>query len=102
MEAFVRRVLGTAAVCALLATLPQLAGAVVVTPANTREALVNPGMGFVFYRNAEGTVLVKLLFNGCEAKLGKLASDCWPYYRWDDARAYLKDKVREFSYPPEN
>ena len=57
---------------------------------------------FVFYRNAEGTVLVKLLFNGCEAKLGKLASDCWPYYRWDDARAYLKDKVREFSYPLEN
>ena len=65
MEAFVRRVLGTAAVCALLATLPQLAGAVVVTPANTREALVNPGMGFVFYRNAG-----RLWAYGCRVPAG--------------------------------
>ena len=34
------------------AALAGAADTVVVTPTATKEALVNPGMGFMFYRNA--------------------------------------------------
>lgn len=39
-----------------------------------------------------GDVLVKVLRNEVEAHL-PIATDCWPYYRWSDVRAYYTTKL---------
>ena len=52
----------------------------------------------VFFRprkGRSGDTLVKVLLNGEEAHLGDLAG--FPYYRWDDVRAYLKSRVAQFT-----
>ena len=36
---------------------------------------------FVFYRNADGDILFKVLHNGAEATL-PVETDKWPYYSW--------------------
>ncbi|MDE5814178.1 MAG: histidine-type phosphatase [Muribaculaceae bacterium] len=46
----------------------------------------------VFYRNAEGDVLVKCLLNEQEARLPATPVN-GPYYRWSDLRNYYKDKI---------
>ena len=52
---------------------------------------------FVFYTSRKGgDVLVKLLFNGEEARLGLLAPVSGPYYRWADVKEYLKARVALF------
>lgn len=55
----------------------------------------------VFYkpRCGKGDVLVKLLLNGEEARLGRLEPFKGPYYRWDDVRTYLKERVGLFVSP---
>ena len=56
---------------------------------------------FVFYRPKKGRAgetLVKLLLNGEEAHLGKLEG--FPYYKWADVRAYLKERVAKVAYKP--
>lgn len=60
-------------------------------------------MQYVFYKpvKSEGDVLVKLLVNGEECHLGSLKSDIWPYYRWEDVKAFLKAQVRKYVYTPE-
>lgn len=47
----------------------------------------------VFYRNAEGDILVKVLVNEKEASL-PIKSYSGPYYRWSDFKAYYQPKVR--------
>lgn len=42
----------------------------------------------VFFRNAAGEVLVELLHNERAGRL-PIATDRFPYYRWDDVRAYF-------------
>ncbi|MCR5408863.1 MAG: hypothetical protein K6E61_07165 [Bacteroidales bacterium] len=58
-------------------------------------------MQFVFYTpkkcNKKGEVLVKVLHNGEEVKLGSLAPVDGPYYRWADAKAYLESRVALFA-----
>lgn len=45
---------------------------------------------FVFFRNpATGDVLVKILSDEREVRL-PLATDLWPYYRWNDLTAYAR------------
>ncbi len=46
----------------------------------------------VFYRNRKGDVLVKLLQNEVEAGV-PLESDIYPYYRWDELRAYFESRI---------
>lgn len=48
---------------------------------------------FVFYRGkkADAPILFKPMLNGKEAHLN-LETDCWPYYKWEDFKAYLKQK----------
>lgn len=46
----------------------------------------------VFYRNAEGDVLVKALLNEEEVRLPATPVS-GPYYRWSDLREYYKDKI---------
>lgn len=44
---------------------------------------------FVFYRNRQGEVLVKILYNEKETSLPALKAFDGPYYRWEDLREYL-------------
>ena len=56
----------------------------------------------VFYapKKGSGDILVKLLLNGEEARLGKMEPFVGPYYKWADVRAYLKARVAGFVYKP--
>ena len=54
---------------------------------------------FVFFnpkKGRSGDTLVKVLLNGEEARLGDLEG--FPYYRWDDVKAYLKARTDQFVY----
>lgn len=54
---------------------------------------------FVFYtpkRGKSGDVLVKLVFNGEEARLGNLKPVEGPYYEWNSVRDYLKQRTDLF------
>ena len=56
---------------------------------------------FVFFnpkKGRSGDTLVKVLLNGEEARLGDLEG--FPYYRWDDVKAYLKARTDQFVYRP--
>ncbi|MCD8209001.1 MAG: hypothetical protein LUD72_13770 [Bacteroidales bacterium] len=46
----------------------------------------------VFYRNRAGDVLVKLLLHEVEVGV-PLESDIFPYYRWDELRAYFESRI---------
>ncbi len=52
----------------------------------------------VFYtpKRGNGDVLVKLVHNGEEARLGQLPSVQGPYYKWTDVREYLKDRTAPY------
>ena len=58
----------------------------------------------VFYaprKNGRGDTLVKVLLNGEEARFGTLETAQGPYYRWDDLRAYLKQRASLYVIRPE-
>ena len=46
-----------------------------------------------------GDTLVKVLLNGEEAHLGALEG--FPYYRWEDVEAYLRERTAKFVFRPE-
>ena len=48
----------------------------------------------LFYRNAIGDVLVKILHNERESSV-LLPTEHFPYYRWEDLRQYLIDRMKE-------
>ena len=53
---------------------------------------------FIFYtpKKAGKDVLVKVLLNGEEARLGTLKAEKGPYYKWTDVRTYLSDRTALF------
>ena len=55
------------------------------------------GMGaniqFVFYRNRQNDVLVKILYNEKETFIPALKTFSGPYYRWSDLRDYLVQSI---------
>ena len=53
----------------------------------------------VYYRNAQDDILVKVLLNEREATL-PVRTDMAPYYRWNDVRDYLLDKLSRQPYIP--
>ena len=58
---------------------------------------------YVFFqpkKGKKGDTLVKVLLNGEEAHLGDLEG--FPYYRWDDVKAYLKERTAKFVYRSED
>ena len=58
----------------------------------------------VFYaprKKGGGDVLVKVLLNGEEARFGSLEAAQGPYYRWNDLRAYLKQRASVYVLRPE-
>ncbi len=46
----------------------------------------------VFYRNGKNDVVVKILHNEKESHI-PVATDMWPYYRWNDVRSYYTDRL---------
>ncbi|MBO4475881.1 MAG: phosphodiester glycosidase family protein [Bacteroidales bacterium] len=72
----------------------------------TFRARMATNIQLVFFapkKNRKGDVLVKLLLNGEEARLGDLEPYSGPYYRWSDARSYLAQRANRFvTRPPEN
>ena len=58
---------------------------------------------FIFFnpkKGKSGDTLVKVLLNGEEAHLGDLQG--FPYYRWDDVKAYLKARTDQFVFRSED
>jgi exopolysaccharide biosynthesis protein len=57
---------------------------------------------YVFFqpKKGKGDTLVKVLLNGEEAHLGDLEG--FPYYRWDDVKAYLKARTDQFVFRSED
>ena len=53
---------------------------------------------FVFYtpKSKEGDTLVKVLLNGEEARLGRLQAWSGPYYKWEEAKEYLRARTDLF------
>ncbi len=53
---------------------------------------------FVFYapKKADKDVLVKVLLNGEEARLGTLSTEKGPYYKWADVKSYLNSRTALF------
>lgn len=80
------------------------------TPVDSLEALAGSkfidykiipmaaNLQFVFYRNKKdhNDVLVKVLDNEREATL-PLATDRWPYYKWNDFKAYYLKKLDAYA-----
>lgn len=51
---------------------------------------------WVFYRNAAGDVLMKVLLNEHEARLPKAVRPVsFPYYRWSDVRKFYEERLSE-------
>ena len=46
----------------------------------------------IFYRNAAGEILVQMLHNERCGRL-PIATDRFPFYRWNDVRDYLLTKL---------
>ena len=58
---------------------------------------------FIFFnpkKGKSGDTLVKVLLNGEEARLGDLEG--FPYYRWDNVKAYLKARTDQFVFRSED
>ena len=44
---------------------------------------------FIFYKNRQGDILVKILYNEKETSIPMLEASDGPFYRWEDLRKYL-------------
>ena len=64
----------------------------IVTPMATN-------LQWIFYRNKEGKVLVKLLHNEQECQL-PIDSTTAPYYAWEDVREFFKKRIDEIAALP--
>ena len=64
-----------------------------------RISPMSANVQFVFFRNEAGDTIVKLLHNEHECRI-PLASDIAPYYRWDDLRRYMTDKMAHIAELP--
>ena len=64
----------------------------IVTPMATN-------LQWIFYRNKEGKVLVKLLHNEQECRL-PIDSTTAPYYAWEDVREFFKKRIDEIAALP--
>ena len=60
---------------------------IAVTWQDYRVTTMASNIQWIFYRNRSGNVLVKILLNEREQRI-PVPTDTWPYYRWDDVRAF--------------
>ena len=54
---------------------------------DSRITSMSVNVQFVFFRNKRGDILVKMLHSEREVRL-PIATDCFPFYRWEDFRSY--------------
>lgn len=80
----------------------------VMDPADFADAFrtynISPMAGnvqIVFFRNDSGDVLVKFMLNERETHV-PVPTDQWPFYRWDDVRAYYQSMLDTPDYIPAN
>ncbi|MBQ3723325.1 MAG: histidine-type phosphatase [Bacteroidales bacterium] len=73
--------------CRAKATDP---GQVAASWANYRISPMAGNIQLIFFRNRKGNVLVKFLLNENEVGI-PAATDLYPYYRWEDVKAYYKE-----------
>lgn len=66
------------------------AGQVAAVWANYRISPMAGNIQIIFFRNRKGEVLVKFLLNENEVGIPAV-TDRYPYYRWEDVKAYYKD-----------
>ena len=66
------------------------AGQVAAVWANYRISPMAGNIQIIFFRNRKGEVLVKFLLNENEVGIPAV-TDCYPYYCWEDVKAYYKD-----------
>lgn len=59
-----------------------------------KAAPMAANLQMVFYRNGAGEVIVKFLHNEREVHVG-VGTEMFPYYRWEDVRAYYMGVVGE-------
>ncbi len=62
-----------------------------------RMVCMAANLQFIFYRNREGEVLVKILHNEAETSVREVPAFQGPYYRWTDLRSYLLRRASQFS-----
>ncbi len=65
-------------------------GQVAASWANYRISPMAGNIQLIFYRKRKGDVLVKFLLNENEVGI-PAATELYPYYRWEDVKAYYKD-----------
>ena len=65
-------------------------GQIAASWANYRISPMGGNIQLVFFRNRKGDVLVKFLLNEDEVGI-PATTDRYPYYRWEDVKAYYKD-----------
>ena len=51
----------------------------------------------IFYRNGEGDVLVKFLYNERETAIGAISPVSGPYYRWSDVKAWFEARIATYA-----
>ena len=56
-------------------------------------------MQMVFFRNADGDVLVKTLWNERETRVRGLKAKSGPYYSWPDLKAHIKSRIAALPKP---
>ncbi len=61
---------------------------------DSRITSMSVNVQFIFFRNKQGEVLVKLLHSEKEVKI-PLQTDIFPFYRWDDFRNYCLELCKE-------
>ena len=54
---------------------------------DSRVTSMSVNVQFVFFRNKQGDVLVKMMHSEREVRI-PLATDCFPFYKWEDFRRY--------------
>ena len=65
-------------------------GQIAASWANYRISPMAGNIQLIFYHKRKGDVLVKFLLNENEVGI-PAATDLYPYYRWEDVKAYYKD-----------
>ncbi len=68
----------------------------------TFRSPMGTNLQYVFYkpRKGSGDILVKVLLNGEEVRLGQVEPVSGPYYRWADVKEHLSSRIAKFVYRP--
>ncbi|MCF0193261.1 MAG: histidine-type phosphatase [Prevotella sp.] len=66
---------------------------------STKMMPMGTNLQFIFYRNSQGHVLLKVLFNEDECKLGNLDTIKGCYYDWEKVKQYFAQRKQKYPLP---